>query len=106
MLASGIQAAGPNLAPETLRSGLQKLRFSNPGGGGPPFYQATVGFGPGDYTMVNDLALHWWDDTADSLGRTQNPRGAFCFVDLGARFPLERPPAVEPVFFDRTKPCR
>lgn len=54
VLALGIQLAGPNLTPVTLRDGL----FSYPGATGP---MGTWRFAPGDYTSVDDFREVWWD---------------------------------------------
>lgn len=108
LLSSGIQMAGPNLTPQTFEQGLLNAKFPNPGSGGSPYYQARVGFGPSDHTMVSDLAMVWWDTSADNFETASGPayKGAFCYVDRGARFGPGGWPGGEPRFFDRAAPCR
>jgi hypothetical protein len=87
VVASGIQMAGPNLTPETFQAGLQRTTFPNPGAGGPPYYQAKVGFQGGGHAMKLDAAMYWYELTRQS---TYNPNatGAVCWVDHGVRFGL------------------
>ncbi len=106
VLASGIQMAGPRLTASTLQAGLVKARFPNPGAAQPPYWQATVGFGQGDWSMVDDLALKWWDRSADALDEGLIGAGSWCYVERGARWALESWPEREHPFFDRTRPCR
>ncbi len=103
VLASGIQMAGPKLTPASFEAGLFKTKFPNPGAAGPPYYQGTVGFAPGDHSMVDDFATIWWDGTARSFERYGDAAGAFCYVDRGVRFaPTKRPAG--PTNF-RKQPC-
>lgn len=104
VLASGIQAAGPNLTPETFERGLQRLRFPNPGAATAPYYQARVGFGPGDYAMTEGYALVWYREAA-------NPDGVagLCYVDRGARWTADTWPTYQQRdirFFEPTAACR
>jgi hypothetical protein len=87
ILAAGIQAAGPNLTPQTFAAGLQGLRYPNPGAGALPDFQATVGFAD-DHVAVDDFALVWWDSTATSKQTYEGPRnpGAFCYIGGGTRW--------------------
>lgn len=105
VLASGIQMAGPNLTPSTFDRALLQTRFANPSSGGPPYYQAAVRFGPGHRWMTDDLALKWWEPSADSYGEGTNSRGSWCYVDRGARW-AGNWPDLDAAFFDRTAPCR
>jgi hypothetical protein len=106
LLASGIQAAGPNLTPETFANGLQRTVFPNPGCGGPPAFQACVGF-QGDHTMVNDFALEWYDPNGTSqeidpaYGNTPFARnsGTFCYAELGKRYRAGTWPSPGPALF-------
>jgi hypothetical protein len=99
LLASGVQMAGPNLTPETFAEGLQTAKFPNPGAGGPPFYQASVGFGRGDTTMIDDFQAFWLDTSM--IGRevprqkNLNTSRAFCYVDLGTRFTADTWPTTD-----------
>jgi len=104
--------------------GLQRAKFPNPGCGGPPFYQACVGFQGGSHTMVKDFTLVWLkrdENSIESLGPhfraasaeyggngnfdpTGRPYGAFCYVDGGTRYKLGTWPSEPPGF--RSSPCR
>ena len=107
VLASGIQMAGPNLTPAALQQGLFRTPFPNPNCGAAPYYQACVGFGPHDHTMIQDYAMVWWSPTAREQfyfeGQTQP--GAYCYIGLGTRFRQDWPRTREPLF-DQTKPCQ
>jgi hypothetical protein len=104
LLASGIQMAGPNLTPETFKAGLMKAEFPNPGAGAAPYYQARVGFGPGNHTMIQDFALVWYDTNrkSDSLGVP----GTQCYVGKGSRWSLTTwtPVGAERFFPEATPP--
>ncbi len=107
LLATGIQMAGPNLTPVTFEQGLFRTRFSNPGAGATPLYQARVGFGPGSHTMTQDLGMIWYDDTADAYDSTgASSKGAFCFLGKGIRYGLGEWPVGDYRFYDRSEPCR
>jgi len=71
LLMVGIHMAGPELTPETFRDGL--FRYP-PSGGGPTNAQTSRGehgFWPyTDYWGSDDVALIWWDPTAE--GQTEN----------------------------------
>jgi hypothetical protein len=103
VLASGIQMAGPNLTPATFQAGLFKSQFPNPGAGAPPYYQAHVGFGPGDHTFYDDAAAAWWSPNARNPGSTTpSPTGAECYVRSGARYSPGRWPPGNDAF---KEPC-
>ena len=102
VLASGIQAAGPNLTPETFGDALMELDFPNPGAGGPPYYQATVGFGRDDHTFFGDGTPIWWNGSETSYQINQDT-GTFCYVDHGIRYRLGNWPAGVPKLFQG--PC-
>lgn len=97
ILAAGIQLAGPNLTPETFAEGLASTTFPNPGAAGAPFFQATVGFDPGDATMVDDLQQYWLDtrQSPDTLAYSKNLNNhkAQCYSALGRRFRPDAWPA-------------
>jgi hypothetical protein len=115
VLASGIQLAGPNLTAESFQQGLQRTHFPNPGCGGPPDFQACVGFEGGSHTMIKDTALVWWDPNQPSVeydyAKTKNQyasktgRGAYCYADLGVRRTLGSWPKQDPPIFNG-RPCR
>ncbi len=102
LLASGIQLAGPELTPENFERGLHGARFPNPGAGGPPYFQARVGFEGGRHTMIADASLFWYSATE---GGTVDPAvpGAVCFVRGGLRYPVGGFPSGPEPFFDG--PC-
>ena len=110
LIASGIQEAGPHLTPRTFEQGLMQTQFPNPGADGPPYYQARVGFGPGNHSMINTLAPVWWDQNqpsydyfGSSRATGQGSPGAYCYINHGARYALGEWPA-DMAF--RQSPCR
>jgi hypothetical protein len=107
-LVSGIQMAGPRLDAASFERGLQSARFSNPRAGGPPYWQATVGFGPGDYSMVDDSALFWWDPGQRKVrgSASGDQTGTYCYINQGQRWGSGGWPEGPQPFFDRTRPCR
>ncbi len=107
-LASGIQLAGPNLTPQTFEQGLFKATFPNPGAGSSPYFQGHVGFGPGDYSMVDDYTLIWFSQKHPEYMQNQTAaqEGAWCYIDRGLRYSQGRWPSVKHAFFDESRPCR
>ncbi len=105
VLASGIQAAGPNLTPQTFARGLQSLKFPNPGAGAPPYYQGSVSFA-GDHSMIDDVGLVWWSESAPAYSSRVSEVGGWCYVDLGIRWRLGQWRKGDHPLFDRTGPCR
>jgi hypothetical protein len=105
LLAAGIQMAGPNLNPTTFERGLFKARFANPGAGRSPYFQASVRLAGAHRYMVDDLALTWWEPSADAFNEGSAPRGSWCYVDRGARWRGNWPDR-DAAFFDRAQPCR
>jgi hypothetical protein len=99
LLASGIQLAGPNLTPETFQEGLFRAHFPNPGAGGPPYFQARVGFEGGRHTFDTDAAMYWYSRT-DRGTVEPNMVGAICYVHLGRRYQLGAWPKEQPAFFN------
>ncbi|MGH9009535.1 MAG: ABC transporter substrate-binding protein, partial [Acidimicrobiia bacterium] len=59
VIAIGIQMAGPDLTPATFQQGM----FNYPRSTGPA---GSWGFGPGDYTPMDDAMSIWWNPDADS----------------------------------------
>jgi hypothetical protein len=59
VIAIGIQMAGPDLTPATYQQGM----FNYPRATGPA---GSWGFGPGDYTPMDDAMVIWWNPDADS----------------------------------------
>lgn len=90
MMAIGIQAAGPNLTPETFRTGLESLNFPNPTRSNDPLAARMrtpkVGFGPGDHIMSDDAVVTWWSITERS--NWDGAPGTWCYADNGNRFSL------------------
>ena len=84
MLASGIQAAGPNLNPGTFGQGLQGLKFPNPDTGATSpdaqlngTFAGQADFGLTHY-MVKDLAASWYSPNQPSVWN--GTPGANCFL--------------------------
>ena len=102
LLAAGIQLAGPKLTPVTFEAGLHKAVFPNPGAGGPPFFQARVGFPGGRHTMIDDASMYWYS-VSDSGTIDPSFPGAVCYVNRGARFSVTDWPADDQPFFNQ--PC-
>jgi hypothetical protein len=98
LLASGIQAAGPNLTPESFQRGLQSLRFPNPGAAGPPYFQARVGFEGRRHVMTVDAAMYWYDPNRPGTIDPTVP-GSTCYVDRGRRYTLGEWTRSEPAFY-------
>ncbi len=105
ILSSGIQAAGPDLDPDTFARGLQRLVFPNPGAASSPYYQATVGFGA-DHSMNDDVGLIWWSPGAPATSKRASDVGGWCYVQRGARWKLGHWPTRDHPLFDLTQPCR
>jgi hypothetical protein len=105
LLASGIQMAGPRLTPETFAQGLQRARFPNPGAGRAPYYQARVGFGPGDYTMTSGSAVSWWSESAPAYSGG-GTKGGWCYVRRGARFERDWVDVSSELFDPAPENCR
>jgi hypothetical protein len=59
VMAIGIQMAGPDLTPATFQQGM----FNYPRATGPA---GSWGFGPGDFTPMDDAMVIWWNPDADS----------------------------------------
>jgi hypothetical protein len=93
ILASGVQAAGPDLTPQTFATGLRGLQFPNPGADQAPSYQAKVDFGSGS-TMTQDYAAWYFSPTTDSnASNNATYVGASCDINLGERWSLGSWPA-------------
>jgi hypothetical protein len=107
LLASGIQQAGPNLTPTTFQEGLARTRFPNPKSGQAPYWQAHVGFGPGDHTMIDDVSAIWWSEQAPAYRSPIRPQGGWCYIDKGARHAAVAWPAdIDDRFQDAAAGCR
>jgi hypothetical protein len=102
VLASGIQMAGPHLTPQTFQDALFRTRFPNPGADGPPWYQARVGFGPGNHSMIDTEAPVWWSNSGQGTG--EGTAQTFCYVDHGRRYGIGEWPTGDLAFF--RPPCR
>jgi hypothetical protein len=102
LLASGIQLAGPHLTPNSFAAGLLRARWANPNAGGPPFFQAPVGFEGGRHTLIDDATMFWYDPNRRSTVDPQDT-GAVCYIGRGVRHRLGQWPAGDPGFF--TGPC-
>jgi hypothetical protein len=89
LLAAGIQMAGPHLTPESFAEGLRSTTFPNPGAGGAPSYQGTVGFADAPI-MVKDLNAFWLDTRTSGAEVANSSYGntyrAFCYAAVGLRW--------------------
>lgn len=103
VLAAGIQMAGPHLTPATFQAGLFKARFANPGAGGPPYFQARVGFPGGRHTMTDDATLIWYSPTEPGTVDPEFP-GSVCYVRGGIRYTASTFPADDRDLF--RAPCK
>lgn len=103
LIASGIQAAGPHLTPQTFAAGLRGLDFPNPELGGAPHYQGTVGF-TGDHSMVDDFGL-WWFNTGERNNDDLVGPGSYCYVGRGVRFRSGTWPADDRHLFEVGAQC-
>jgi hypothetical protein len=100
LLASGIQTAGPGLTAADFARGLHATRFPNPGHAAAPYYQAHVGFAPGDFAMVDDVAITWWSEAAPAYRNQLSATSGWCYVGRGVRFGPATIPDVESALFD------
>jgi len=85
VLAGGIQRAGPNLTAASFQQGLYDTRYANPGHGAAPYYQASVGFGPGDHSFYGDAAAVWFSASGTSYTTNQGNTGTYCYSHGGDR---------------------
>jgi len=90
MLAVGIQMAGPNLTPETLRDGM----YAYPGGSGPRGFWK---FGPGDHTPPDDFREIYWDGNV--ISPQTNEPGAWVQLNGGARYFADTVPKAPAPYF-------
>lgn len=103
VLAAGIQMAGPRLTPASFQAGLFKARFPNPGAGGPPYFQARVGFPGGRHTMTDDATLFWYSPSEPGTVDPEFP-GSVCYVNGGRRYTASTFPADDRDLF--RAPCK
>jgi len=88
LLFMGLQAAGPNLTPQTFEQGLASLPTTLLGDFG------HWSFGPGTYSPVADSQLGWWDANGNSA--YDGKKGAWQDCDGGAWYPFDKPDAWGP----------
>ena len=67
-MAIGLQMAGPDLTPATFQQGM----FAYPPKEGPA---GLWGFGPGNYTIANDVREIYWDP--NGISKYNQKKGAF-----------------------------
>ena len=82
LLASGIQMAGPNLAPDTFEQGLQRTTFPNPDH---PNMAGDVGFGPNLHSMTRDAAEFWFMNNGPTPYTGSDP-ATVCYLNGGTRY--------------------
>jgi hypothetical protein len=85
---NALQAAGPNLTPETLRRGMFSLPTSAPGEFG------TWGYGPGSYSPGIDAQLGFWDPNA--ISPWDGKKGAWQSCEGGAFQQFAKPETFGP----------
>jgi hypothetical protein len=84
---AGLQAAGPNLTPETFRDGI----FSLPPRGGvtaPSVSWGDHGLWPGtDWNGIDDMTEIWWNAKATGKDEIRKDgTGMWMYVDMGKRY--------------------
>lgn len=100
LMATGIQAAGPKLNPETFARGMQTTVFPNPD---TALNEGRIGM-PSSHSATLDFSEMWYSTTTRGPFRAEAP-GAWCFVDNGRRrSAVDIPKGDEPFFGDNT--CR
>ena len=92
-LTGGLQAAGPNLTPESFEKGL----FGQPKALPKPNWRMAGGFGPGDYTYPDYAAEIWWDPAAP---HPDGMRGGYRYVRGGQRYGIGEFPKEDPLVFN------
>jgi hypothetical protein len=85
---NALQAAGPNLTPETLRRAMFSLPTSEPGNFG------TWAFGPGSYSPGIDAQIGFWDPKA--ISPWDGKAGAWQSCEGGAFQQFARPETFGP----------
>ena len=93
-LVSGIQAAGPNLTPETFREGLFDIGYR--------FYPKLSwaiggGYSNTDFTYIDNVAEVWWDP--DQPKPQDGTPGAYRWVRCGERYAEGELPREDPRVF-------
>jgi len=98
LVASGIQAAGPDLTPTTFANGLDNLAFPNPEADSAPTFPARVGFSKSSPAMVDDFGLWSWQPGGMDYSAAPAARntGAYCYVGGGKRWSLGSWPTQDP----------
>ena len=105
-LFSGIQAAGPDLTPETVQRGMLTFNFHQPENPWRPSggYGAYAARATGDFTFVDTAMAVWWDPSGTQPG---GPAGEGCMrvADQGRRVYLGEWPEGDDDLFDPSAPC-
>jgi hypothetical protein len=100
---SGIQAAGPNLTPETYEAGLFTAGVVPPGLTNPQvsfgdheYWEST------DYSALDDMTEVWWDPEATGPDeRGVEGTGMYEYVEGGVRYNRNKWPSEKPKVFER-----
>jgi hypothetical protein len=90
---NGIQGAGPNLTPASFEKGLYAAQHRYALA---PF-MAGGGFGPDDYSYIDDVGLTWWSSSA--IDPINNSPGAYVWTRGGHRFSRGKLPTGDDEFF-------
>lgn len=97
LLASGLQMAGPKLTAESFAAGLRAAAFPNPL---TSTFAGAVNLPQDGYSFTRDAAEWWWSGTAQGpYTDDAAAKGAFCYVDGGARRDLGTWPHADPAYF-------
>jgi hypothetical protein len=102
-LFEAIQAAGPELTPDTIKRGMFTFRYTDPNNPWVP----TGGYGPGGpsrYTFVDTGIGWWWDPHGTPPGATPG-EGCIRVMYAGKRFYPGGWPAGDADMFDARDPC-
>ncbi|HET7651675.1 MAG TPA: hypothetical protein VFK42_01470 [Acidimicrobiales bacterium] len=102
ILFSGLQAAGPNLTPETFRDGLFSIQVRSGAVTNQAFSYGKRGYWPyDDYNGIDDMTEIWWDPSASGPDEIRKQgQGMYRYVDGGTRYFVGKIPATETRAFD------
>lgn len=93
LLSSGIQAAGPDLTPDSFAAALQSTQWWNGGAGAAPLHQARVGIVAGQPWWNRDASLVWWD-TSENDAQSAN----LCHALDGRRWSISWPTSTDDLY--------
>jgi hypothetical protein len=85
-----LQAAGPDLNPNTFEQGMFSLPASAPG----DYIGGQWKFGPGVFDPITSYSLAWWNPNA--VSEFDNTKGAYQWCNAGQSYTLANPAALGP----------